>query len=60
MPPNLTVDTSDTRDCSKPLLFECAWEVANKGAYFMFLVVSSVTIPRPCEGYPPPFFSPVG
>jgi hypothetical protein len=30
MPP-LTIDTSEARDCSRPLLFECAWEVANKG-----------------------------
>lgn len=35
MPP-LTIDTSDTRDCSKPLLFECAWEVANKGTFTVF------------------------
>ena len=31
MPPALSIDTAQPRDVTKPLLFECAWEVANKG-----------------------------
>ena len=31
MPPTLSIDTAQPRDVTKPLLFECAWEVANKG-----------------------------
>lgn len=31
MPPALSIDTAQPRDVKKPLLFECAWEVANKG-----------------------------
>lgn len=31
MPPTLSIDTAQPRDVKKPLLFECAWEVANKG-----------------------------
>lgn len=42
MPPSLTVDTSEGRDTTKPLLFECAWEVANKG-WFLVLFACLAT-----------------
>lgn len=35
MPPSLTLDTSEGRDTTNPLLFECAWEVANKGSFLL-------------------------
>lgn len=45
MPP-LTVDTQSGRDCTNPLLFECAWEVANKvgGIYTVIKTKVPVTV----------------
>jgi hypothetical protein len=52
MPP-LSIDTSDGRDCSRPLLFECAWEVANKGRLHSELFFSS-----PCPAVSPMLMGP--
>lgn len=47
MPPALSIDTAQPRDVKKPLLFECAWEVANKGQSPLSSVFERVPIASP-------------